>query len=163
MSKKLPLRHERDWRWQDPPKLDSGFYKHRVELLSSVGDRVNHFPGYGRDSFYEFGDDGEETPETTGVLDSRESISLASILKKVEKEGLNPKNVHVTASFSDDYLNIEVVHIRKLDEMGQHEEYQDALDAWSKVKKYEAKQEKERIEQEIQMLQQRLDGLKDKQ
>src|SRR5579885_202369 len=151
MSKKLPLRYKRDWRWSEPPKLESGFYKHRIELLKSVSERVNHFPGYGReDYFYEYEeDDTEYVPEYSGALGSRESISLKDVLALVKKHNLNPENVHFTASFAEDYLAVEVVHINKLDEAGQLEEYQEALSDWAKTKKNTEEYEKERIQNEI--------------
>lgn len=169
MSKKLPLRHEREWRWKDPPKFESGFYNHRIELLNSASQRMNHFPGYGRDSFYEDEDDydidyvPESVPEYCGTMGNREAICLTDVLKQVEKYGLDPKKVYFTASFAEDYLCVEVVHIRELDEQGQLEEYQEALSKRSKTKKDLVAEERKRLQHEIESLQKRLELLKKKQ
>lgn len=160
MSKKLDLRHERTW-WDEPPKPESGAYKFRVEHVFSVAERVNHFPGWGRDSFYEWEEDEpESTPEYCGTLPGRESISLKKILDLVKEHNLDPKNVEFTASFSDDYLSIEVVNIRKLNDQEQLEEYKEAYEGWAKTKRLNKEEELKRIEWQMESLKRQAEQLK---
>jgi hypothetical protein len=163
MSKKLELRYQRHW-YEEPPKPESGAYKFRVEALASASERACHFPGAnGDDHFYEWEyDEPESTPEYCGTLPDREAISLESINALVKEHGLDPKNVFLTASFSDDYLAVEVVHIRELNEQEQLEEYKDQYTEWADQTKVNKEQELERLKWQIEALQRQAESLKKK-
>lgn len=159
--KKIKLRYKRTW-FDEPPKIESGAYKFQIENIDAVGDRVNHWPGYGRDdSFYEFEEEGVEyTPEYTGTLGDRQSLCLKDINALVKEHNLNEQNVFFTASFSDDYLSIEVVHIKKQNKQEQLENYKQEYSNWAKQENLNKEEELSRIQQEIEFLQRKLKDLK---
>lgn len=161
MTKKLSLRYEKTW-YEEPPKPKAGEKRFRIEDVISVSDRVNHFPGAGGDesSFYECEyEEPEETPEYTGDLGARHSISLKKLNDLVQKHGLNEKDVYITASMSEDYLCVEAVHIRKLTAEETQEEYQEQLKQWQKQNKRNNDYEVERAKQDLELAQKRLESL----
>lgn len=163
MSKKLELRYEKTW-YEEPPKPETGAYKFRVESLKSVSDRLPHWPGAsGDDHFYEWEyDEPEGTPEYSGKLDDRQSICLKDILAAVEKHGLDPKHVFLTGSMAEDYLCVEVVHIRKLNEKEQLEEHQAQQARWEERQTERKVNEEQRLKWELESVQKRLADLQKK-
>ena len=163
MSKKLELRYQKDW-YEEPPKPESGAYKFRIEQVDAASERACHFPGScGEGQFYEWEyDEPESTPEYCGTLPDREAISLESINALAKEHGLDAKNVFLTASFAEDYLVVEVVHIRELNEQEQLEEYKAQYTEWANKQKVDKEQELERLQWQIESLQRQAEGLKNK-
>jgi len=161
MSKKLPLRYERSFYEAPlPPKM--GQKKFRIELITSVSDRANHWPGANGDGhFYEYEyDEPEEIPEYTGDLGYDKSLSLKELNKLVEIHELDESKVFVTASFSEDHLSVEVVHVKEQTPEEIEEEYQERLSEWNQKKKAEKKDQLQRIKQEIEYLKSQEEKLK---
>jgi hypothetical protein len=163
MSKKLELRYKKTW-YNEPPPPESGAYKFRVELLKCASGRACHFPGASDEGqFYALEyDEPESTPEYCGTLDDGQAISLETINALVKKHRLDEKNVFLTASFSDDYLGVEVVHIRELDEQEQLEEHKEQYTAWVKRHSLNKERELERLQDQIEALQRQAENLKKK-
>lgn len=162
MTEKLKLRYQKRW-YEEPPKPESGAYKFRVEMVKAAGDRINHWPGGNgsEEYFYEYEEDEpEETPEYSGSL--QQGLTLKDINALVEKHGLDEKKVFLTAALYEDHLCVEVVHIRKLSEQEQLEEYKEQYTAWAKRQKLNKEQELERLQDQIEALQRQAENLKKK-
>lgn len=157
----MKKRYDRVW-YEEPPKPETGAYQFRIDHLLATSDRACHWPGgSGDEYFYEYEyDEPELTPEYSGKLD--QCLSLKKINELVRNEGLDDKNIFFTASFSDDHLAIEVVHIYKLDEQGQLEEYKEEYSKWVKKQKLCKTQELKDIEYQIESLQRKAETLKSK-
>jgi len=158
MSKKLPERFNKVL-YKEPKKPKSGSKKFRIEMIEAVSDRYHYFPNSERDGFYE-DDNKKDNPEYSGKLPARQSISLQQINNLIEEYGLNPKAVYLTASFADDYLCVEVVHIKSLNDEEQLEEYEEQHAEWTKQQEQKKEEELKRIEWEMEALKRRATNLK---
>jgi len=158
--KKLKLRRERTWH-DRPPVIGSGAYEFRIENITAARDRVNHWPGYSTgNNFYEWEEeDPENCPEYIGSLGDNNCICLKDINALIKEYNFDEKDVFFTASFSNDYLNIEVVHVKKQNEQEQLENYNQEDSNWAKRNDINKEEELLRIQQDISSLQRRLKDL----
>ena len=147
--------------YSEPKKPKPGTIKYRHVKLAYTQDRAHYFPGYGADGPDE--EDYEEDDENLELSASRHSLSLKEVNDLVKSKNLDEKDVYFTASFADDYLVLEVVHITKMSE-------QDILDEYNKLHQEWVEQEKAREadivahnEREIARLQEQLKSIKKKQ
>lgn len=166
MSNKFQPRFKK-YHYQEPAKPKVDEKRFRMECLESVGERYMHFPNTGRDECYEYGDEcyeygDEDNPEISGKLPERQAISLRHINNLIKQNNLDEKNVFLTASFSDDYLMVEVVHIRQLSGEELKEEYEEQYAEWEEEQKYKKEQEILRIEQQMKILESQAKRLKGK-
>ncbi len=157
MSKKFPLRFKKTPS-EEPEKYKDNQKIFRVELLKGVADRYCHFPK--SDDYEDPYSEDEENSKLTGKLSNRQSISLKNINAIVKKHNLDESNVYLTASFSDDYLSVEVVNIKLLSKEEKEEEYIKECSEWKKYKAEIKQQEEDRLKFEIENLQMRINNLK---
>ena len=158
MSKKLPPRFEKHF-WKKPTKPKGTRY--RVELLLSAGERMPHWPTSDRSYDHDYEED-EDNPETEGQLPECQCLSLKKINELVKEHGLDENKVFFTASFDEDYLIVEAVHIRKMTEEDKEEEHKANLAAWEEQEEEKRKQEEQRLKWEMESLQRRMEDLKKK-
>jgi len=159
VNNKLPIRFELPT-YKEPSKPKVGAKQFREELVKSVGCRAHYFPKAHNMNWREDEWDNEE--EWDGKYSDRQAISLKEINSLVKQYSLNEENVYLTASFADDYLMVDVVHVKLLSEEEKEEEYQDQLIVWNKYQEGLKKSEKERIEREMKRLQQQMESLQKK-
>jgi hypothetical protein len=103
-----------------------GDKRFKIKMLGYVGERYNNFPNYGRGGRDQF--DYYNDPKLLEKFYECQSFSFQEVSDLVSKLNLNPKDVHITASFNDDYLNIEVIHISDLSYEQQLEEYNSLIE-----------------------------------
>lgn len=127
-----------------------------IKSLKHVSERYCHFPN-SESEYYE--DDCEDDPSMTGKLPDRQSIPLKSVLELIEKKQINPEEVFFTASFSDDYLCLEVVHIKKLNEEEQEKDYKAQRLEWEKRQERRKEEELDRIKMQMESLQRQTEKL----
>jgi hypothetical protein len=157
---KLPLLRERHF-YNEPKKPKPGAKRSRIEAVATTSQRVNHWPGYGNaeDECY---DDDEQNDEEETSGSSRMSISLIEINERVAKEGLDPKKVFFTASFSEDYLCLEVIHVHKMSAKEIQEEYESDLAIWNEGQEAERQRQIEQTNREMERLKEKAEKLKAK-
>ena len=97
---------------------------------------------------------------TTGKLSYHTYMSLKDINAAVKEAGIDEKDVVFTASFSDDYLTLEVVHVKKLSEQEQQEDLKAQVAAWKKQQKKKKYRELKEIEDRMESLKRQKERLK---
>lgn len=168
MINKRPLRFKKTL-YKMPTEPDLSKKKFRQELLLVVGERYTNF--YNSDHNSDHNDDYYDEDEVEyedeymplkDRLNSRQSMSLNRINDIVKKSGLDEKKVCFTASFSDDYLNLEIVHINEMTEDEILEEYKEDCILWEAQQTRNKEQELKRAQLEIECLQRKVNSLKNK-
>lgn len=128
------------------------------DVVKSVNERYCHFPN----TENEFDDDLYEdgSPEETGELSDGQSMRLKDILAVLKDKNIDVDDVVFTASFSDDHLCLEVVHMKKLNEGEREKDYQKQCDRQKKEQERSKQYELERIEQQMSSLKRQAERLK---
>lgn len=156
-KKPFPHRFTRVWYEEpQPPKIGNKMFI--VELLKSTGDRSHYFPT--NEKYYDL--DNQDRTEFTGKMPARQSLSLEEINKLVNEEKLDHKNVYLTASFDDDYLILETVHVRELSAEEQVEKFESDHSSWEDRRHQQKEYELQKIKQQIEALQKQADKISNK-
>lgn len=71
----------------------------------------------------------------------------------IKEKGLDEKDVYISASFSEDYLSIQAIHIREQNEQETQDEYKEQLSAWQEEQVQRKENEIRDIQQRIEILQ----------
>ncbi|CAB4196823.1 hypothetical protein UFOVP1290_343 [uncultured Caudovirales phage] len=141
----------------EPQKPEPNKKRFKIKTLGSVGERACHFPNSDNETY-----EDDETPELNGIFPDRQSFSLAEALNLTKKLNLDPKDVHITASFVDDYLYIEVMHISELNYDQQLEQYNSNLEKYNARIEEDNKRRLEYVSRQIKDLKQQEELLKKK-
>lgn len=148
--------------WYEEPKIPKfEVAKFAITNLYGVSERYNHFPNL--ENYYENLEDGlYDNPENTGKFPYHQSISLQEINSIVKENSLDEKDVHFTIHFEDDYLILEVLHIKEMSVQEKQEQYKAQCEEWKDQKNLEEQRELEKIKREMEMLQRKSDAIKNK-
>ncbi len=145
---------------REPNKPVPNQKRFKIKMLGYVGERYNHFPNYGRGEPDQFDDYND--PKLLGKFNKNQSFSLAEALDLTKKLNLDPKDIYITASFNEDYLNIEVMHISELNYDQQLEQYNSNLEKYNAKIEEDNKRRLEYVSRQIKDLKQQEELLKKK-
>ena len=96
-----------------------------AKFVCGTSDRAHYFSGWNEDE-----DEDEEFEEKQINPKSRHRIRMIDVLEKLPNN-VSVEDLYVTASFSDDYLNLEVCYDKKVslyDE--QMKDYEEKMKKW---------------------------------
>lgn len=97
-------------------------------------DRVQYFSGWDLDE-YDNEEDEEEIAEEVNP-ENRRRIRMVDVLEKLPPD-VSVEDLYMTASFSDDYLNLAVCYDQKINLYDkQMTEYTKKMEAWKTQKEY---------------------------
>ncbi len=115
------------YHYYEPEKPTPGTKRFKVTRLLGTSQRWNHFEN---DEYRDDPDFMEDSPENTGKPRYGQSLSLKEINDAIKLQGLKEDDVHFTVSFSDDYVCLEAIHIKEMNEQEQLEEYKVFHEEW---------------------------------
>lgn len=144
--------------YNEPQKPKSGKIKFKYDILGWTGSRAYYFEN-DSDGGHEELDYDEDNKSVAGVTEDH-YISLKEVNDLVQKKGLDPSQVYFSASFADDWLHLEVVHVSQMSDQDQLEEYETQYSSWKEYEKLRFKYEEERIQRDIERLQEQAKDLK---
>jgi hypothetical protein len=129
---------------QKPKKTDKTTVV--AKFICGTSDRVHYFPGWGGDEDQD--EELEESKEKQINPKSRHRIRMIDVLEKLPPD-VAIEDVYVTASFSDDYLNLEVCYDQRVNLYDkQVKEYMREMEKW-KIKKEQYDKDIVRYEDEL--------------
>ncbi len=153
-------RRERNYFPEEQPKLvETGAYKYSIEIIDNICERIPHWAGTNDYCFYsDDEEDPENTPEYTGEVP--QSLKLNDILEQLKNSNIDPKDVVISASFADDYLSVEVLHVKEQTLEEQEAEYQCEVAKKQKEISGLKKQRRKELERQQQAIERQLKELK---
>lgn len=148
-------RFERFW-YEKPKEPDLNKKRFAITNLIATSERYNHFAN--GESYYDNLDERND-PECMGTPPYRQYLSLKEINDIIRSKDLNEADVFFTASFLDDYLCLEALHIKEMSNEEKLEQYQNFCAEWEEQKKIRHEHELQKIKYEMENLQRRADVL----
>lgn len=162
MSSKRELRFNKDFRFDKPPEPKPGQRKFIEELLESTGDRAQYYPNGGNNIYDHLTGGYKDEIDYTRFPNPRQYISLKKVVELVSKENFDLQNIYFTASCRDDYINLEVIHLKELSEEEKLQAHREDMFLWEQEQNVLKEQELERIEREMKYLQDKCKDLRKK-
>lgn len=135
-----------------PQKPEKGHVQYLRTVLGSTCDRVQYFPS----SEYDDAEDDEPLSE------SRQMMCLNDIDAIVKKAGVDRKDVFFTAELLDDYLVLEVMHVKKLSYKEREEKYKNDMIDWDAQQRQIEQRRLDQIERDMESLKREAGELKKK-
>lgn len=153
-------KYSRFWKYyrEIPEKSDFSKKKYSYTLLRGCSERFNHVLSNDPDQDV----DEEDQLESTGLLPYNQSISLKEINDIVKQKNIDESEVFFTSSMSEDYLCLEVAHIKEMSDEEKEDQYKIQCEMYYDQRKQEEDRELLNIKYEMENLQRRADKIANK-